>query len=282
MLPPASATPQPPEPAPLSLSPGDSPSPVIHVIHHFACTGGSLISKCIAAQPDVVLLSEIDPLSLIGVSPARPIFSPRSVIEQLRYNQRGNSDALITAVFQSEIKTLLDGLAREGQSLVLRDHAHSHYCVGSAVPDRPNLRAILTAVATTRSIVTVRHPIESYLSLLSKGNWLNIIPQTLDEYCLRYARFLDDYADQPVFRYEDFLTAPEDRLREICAALGLPHEPGAMDLRDSFPVSGDSGRGGKAISPRPRRPIPTQVIDQAESAAYPRLCRRLGYDSALS
>ena len=38
------------------------PEPV-RLLHHFACSGGSLISKCVATMPNVQLLSEVDPLS---------------------------------------------------------------------------------------------------------------------------------------------------------------------------------------------------------------------------
>ena len=250
-------------------------------IHHFASTGGTLISKCISAQPNIVLLSEIDPLSLIGVSLEKPVFTPRSVIQQLRYSLRGNSDDLILKVFQSEVSTLSELLLRRGQSLVLRDHAHSHYCMGSEVADRPGLRDMLLDIGPTRSIVTVRHPIDSFLSLVARTNWNQISPHTLEEYSRRYERFLDDHAGIPIFQYEEFLRAPEAQIRGMCEALGLPYEPGAMELRDVFNVSGASGRSGIEIAPRPRRDVPAEFAEQVESEGYQRLCHRLGYEPAL-
>ena len=46
----------------VAAQPGPQP---YRVLHHMACTGGTLISRCLATMPNVVLLSEIDPLSAI-------------------------------------------------------------------------------------------------------------------------------------------------------------------------------------------------------------------------
>ena len=35
--------------------------PLLRTIHHLACTGGTVISKCLAAMPDVALISEVNP-----------------------------------------------------------------------------------------------------------------------------------------------------------------------------------------------------------------------------
>jgi hypothetical protein len=50
------------------------PKPVIRVIHHLACSGGTLISKCISAMPNVYLLSEAHPFSDLHLGRETPIF----------------------------------------------------------------------------------------------------------------------------------------------------------------------------------------------------------------
>ena len=37
--------------------------PTIRIIHHFACSGGTLISRCLSSMPNVFLLSEVHPHS---------------------------------------------------------------------------------------------------------------------------------------------------------------------------------------------------------------------------
>ena len=43
--------------------------PFARAIHHFACSGGTVISKCVAAMPHVALLSEVNPLNRFGADP---------------------------------------------------------------------------------------------------------------------------------------------------------------------------------------------------------------------
>ena len=46
-------------------------------------------------------------------------------------------------------------------------------------------------------------------------------------------------------------------------------------------LSGDSGRRGNEIAPRPRRPVPEGLVRLTQSdTAYRELCARLGYDPA--
>lgn len=256
--------------------------PVVRSIHHFAATGGTLMSRCIDAQPNVVLLSEIDPLSLISMTVSKPVFSPRSVIQQLRYSVRGNCDVLIGEVFQAEIVALRDRLQRQGRHLVVRDHAHSQYCFGPISTTRKSVLDLLRATGDTRSIVTIRHPIDSFLSITAQPNWNHFSPATLEEYCRRYLLFLEDHAGLPIISYEAFVADPERVTAEICSALDLAYIPGAIDLRDVFKLSGDSGRAGTTVAERPRRAVSPEVHAQAGVEPYLRLCQRLGYDPALS
>ena len=129
-----------------------------------------------------------------------------------------------------------------------------------------------------RSVVTVRHPLDSFLSL-SANKWLHFSPATLEEYCQRYALFLKAYRDQPLFRYEDFLEDAPGVLQNILDALALEPAPDFSQLRPLFHFSGDSGRNTPRIEPRPRRDIPDALQhDKDTSPAYAELCQTLGYD----
>ena len=165
----------------------------------------------------------------------------------------------------------------KGLRLLLRDHAHSHFCVGASIPDRPSLDELIQRDHAVRSIVTVRHPIDSYLALLN-NKWLHFEPATVDEYALRYEAFLDFHADAPLFRYEDFIDKTDDILRAISNALDLEFPEGYRDLFMVHGFSGDSGRSGSAIAPRPRRRM-SEALERefAQSDRLHRLAKRLGY-----
>ena len=137
---------------------------------------------------------------------------------------------------------------------------------------------MLKTAYSLRSIVTVRHPIDSWLSLKNNG-WIHFVPQTVDEYAHRYHAFLNECHEAPIYRYEDFLENPDSALGEMCRSLALTFPEGFMDLFTAHTFSGDSGRKGEKIQPRPRRPIPEDCYAQIyESGQLRTLCERLGYD----
>lgn len=252
------------------------PEPV-RMLHHFACTGGTLISKCLAAMPNTQLIGEIDPLSTMQRDGAL-LFAPTDMVLLMRQSSRGVSDVLITEMFNASLDLIEADCRVNGQRLLLRDHAHSHYCHGDRIPDRPSLREIVAARFPVVTALTVRHPLDSYLSLTSLA-WVSFRPPGLDEYCRRYLVFLDAHADLPMMRYEDFLDAPQARMHALCADLDLPYSEDFIDLFDVFRLSGDSGRAGDVIQKRPRRPFDPALAQEADrSRHYSRLLQRLKYE----
>ena len=73
--------------------------------------------------------------------------------------------------------------------------------------------------------------------------------------------------------------------RQICKALYLPCDPSALERIGSITLSGNSGRASDRIEPRPRRPIPADVLselsDPATARELRRLCQRMGYGAEL-
>ena len=251
----------------------------LRTVHHFACSGGTLICRCIAALPNTVLLSEIDPLSTNRTAePGGARFAPTDLILQLRQSRHPVDPAMLVAVFRAGLDRLHGLLAAEGRHLVLRDHPHSRFCTDVDAAARPGLRDMLRPDHRLLSVVTVRHPLESFLSL-EAADWVHFSPATLEDYARRYHAFLDDHADLPVIRYEEFLADPETVLSGICARLALPFDRLALTLQAGLVLTGDSGRAGGTIAPRPRRPIPEPLRAQmTDSPSYEQLCTRLDYD----
>ena len=252
----------------------------VRTVHHFACSGGTLISKCIAAMPNVQLLSEVDPLSRHARS-ATPIFAPTDMLLAARQGTRPAEQQAQVDLFLAGLQVLHQQTRERGGYLVLRDHSHSHFC-SDPDPDpshRPTLREIVATRHRTLSVVTVRHPAHSFRSLQAHG-WITFHPPTLDEYSRRYLDFLARYRDCPVVRYEAFVRDPRGAMQAICAGLELPYVDGFERLFPVFRLTGDSGRGGNRIAPRADRPLDDALrAEMAASANYARLVEQLGYDS---
>lgn len=246
----------------------------IRTIHHFACTGGTLITKCLACSANIQVLSELDPLSSKS---SAGLFNPTDLIQLLQHGNRGISMKERLELFMAGFSALYDSATRKGLRLLIRDHTHSHFCVGGELPERPTLQRILSERFTLHSVLTVRNPLDSWLSLVNNG-WVEFMPDTLDEYARRYLAFLDAYSATRIFKYEDFVENPDEILTGICAELRLPVPDDYQQLFGVHNFSGDSGRRGAVISSRERRPVTEEVLDSASaSRSFQALCDKLHY-----
>lgn len=258
---------------------GNAPSEApIRTIHHFACTGGTLICKLISAMPNTVMLSEIDPLSTMMIGDAQnPFFAPTDLIYGARVALRSIDDGVATKMFQAGLAVLYNHTRMAGQHLVVRDHSHSHFCTEVDADERPSLRAMVQEIAPVRSVVTVRHPLDSFLSL-DRNGWRNFAPFNLEEYARRYLMFLEKHHGVPIIRYEDLVGAPDLYLAQICRELDLPFAANSEAILPVVAMSGDSGRKSSTIGGRERRPMPQHIVAQLDSCpSLDRLCNLLGY-----
>ncbi len=251
----------------------------IRTVHHLSCTGGTLIVKCLAAMPNVLVLNEIDPLSTIQFNPEKPRFAPTDIFSLLRQGDQNVSDGLLEQLFLQNLDLLRNELGMVGKRLLLRDHSHSHFLTGNEIATRSSFLSLVKSRFPTRSIVTVRNPIDSFLSVQNHG-WEHFNPKTFEEYCRRYHAFLDAYEGVPVFRYEDFVNEPSVVMAEMCRDLELNFSESFVDTFDVFKFSGDSGRSGGTIQSRPRRKVGNDFIENANrSDVFVKLMSRLGYET---
>jgi hypothetical protein len=250
----------------------------VRVIHHLACTGGTLVAKCIAGLPNVQLLSEVDPLStILHPGPDHP-FVPSDFIQLARFSSRGVGQPLLQQLASEAIRTLHADCVARGLRLVLREHSHGRYCVGEGVLQRPGVAGLVPAHLPTLAVVTVRHPIDSYGALKSHG-WVHFRPDTLEEYAARYLAFLQAHPGVPVFRYEDLVQDPVPVTRRMAEALDLAFSEHFQDYLGLIPMSGDSGRKSEWIGERSRRDAARELQESArELPAMRALCNTLGYE----
>jgi len=202
-------------------------------------------------MPNVLVLNEIDPLSLMPFDPnKRPSFTPTDIAALLRQGDPHMDDEAILDVLISALKELHRQQSEIGRAIVLRVHSHSRYLHGDFDPQRPNFMEAIKQHFPVRSIVTVRDPSESYMSM-KQHNWhSHFSPSTFEEYCRRYIHFLEENADAAMIKYEDFTDDPDVVMKEICDLLEINYQTDFQNLFDSFSFSGDSGRKGSEIKKR--------------------------------
>jgi hypothetical protein len=251
------------------------PAEPVRTIHHFACTGGTLISRYLAATPNARLLSEIDPLSPL----AKNRFSPLDLALQYRASSPVDNEIDQLSIFMAGFEVIYKRTCARGERLILRDHAHSHFCTGSNIPKRPTLKEIIAPHYPLVSVVSVRHPLDSYLSMLS-NNFTHFTPLTLDSYAGRYMTFLDKYADETLIKYEEFITNHDITIGILCAQLDLPRTDDMDNIVPGITLTGDSGRKGGKLELRPRREVSIDIAAMCKSSGnYKSLCKRLDYST---
>jgi len=248
--------------------------PLLRTIHHLACTGGTVISKCLAAMPDVALISEVNPFNRSGSN-----FEPTNPLLLLERSYRPLSTDEILEDFSRQIQQAYQICERDDVDLVIRDHSHSDFCIGTEPSTTCPIADYLGGDYELLSAMTVRHPLDSYLGLLAQGWHKQFTPSSLDEYCRRYMAFLDRYASLPVLRYEDFCSQPAEFMKNLCDILQVGYSDSSLGRFGAVTLSGDSGRKGiKTIELRPRREVPEQVqVEIDSSGQYGELVGRMGY-----
>lgn len=248
--------------------------PPIRTLHALAGTGATLISRCLAAQPNTQLLSEVDPLS-----PFVPGgFLPTDLIGLSRFSSRPADQNTQIELFLAGLHVLYKQTNHHRQALILREHSHGVIHFGDSIPERPGLNEIVRRAFPLTSLVIVRHPLDAFLSLQESGWVQHFSPPTLEEYARRVHTFLDIHADAPLIRYEDFVADPQTTMQRLCTAFMLSYHPEFADAFTVIELSGNSGRSGDTISARPRRAhSPTLEQEAQNSEVFQRLLARLEY-----
>lgn len=251
--------------------------PLIRIIHHLACSGGSLISKCIAALPNVFLLSEVHPDTTLHMWHDRPQYLPSDIATLSRYAKVPEVDILAREIFQQNIRATGAHIRRLGGTLVLRDHSHADYFVGKDVKSKSSVVDVLGGHFDFLRVVTIRNPVDSYLSLVN-NNWEHYTPKGFEEYCKRYLAFTSEYSHKQILKYEDFVDEPTKFLTKIARILELPFSESFLDSFDIINITGDSGRSGANIAKRERRALSREEYNNiCSSKAYKKILRKFNY-----
>jgi hypothetical protein len=258
-----------------------SAKPMIRVIHHFACNGGSLFTKCLSSMANTFILSEVHPHFYQHLKTDMATFLPSDIATLAMQAGVPGPYKLARKIFNQSIKSTHGHVEQLGGILVLRDHSHSDFCVGTEYRQKTLITELLKDDFDVISIATVRNPIDAYSSLLLNG-WVHFSPQTFDAYCERLNQFLVQFKKQNIIYYEDFVRQPEKVMEKMCLILNIEYDESFMDLYDQFKVTGDSGRKSSGISKRRRREVTAELKSEIESSKHFRLiCKEYKFHSTI-
>jgi hypothetical protein len=253
--------------------------PTIRVLQHFACSGGTLVSKCLSALPNVYLLSEAHPTTELHLGGDKAKFLPSDITSLARYAKIPDHTSLAHSLFKHNIIATAQHTERLGGKLIIREHTHSDYCIGNHTSKDSTVISILSEEFNILRLATIRDPIDAFRSL-TENKWFHFAPYTFEEYCQRFLAFVNTLEDEQIIRYEDFVDAPIMQMQVIADKFELPFDECFIDIFSIFRVSGDSGRSGEKIEARHRKTLSQNFKQEIlDSKSYKMIAKRFGYES---
>jgi len=241
-----------------------------------------MLTRCLGSMSKLVVLSEVHPRAMKHTNPAwqaHEWFGLISASERAGFERPGASFL--------EFITLVEQRARhKGKRLVIRDWPHLDYIgVPYGAPGmRPALVEALEPTFEIHAAVTVRHPLDQWLSL----NNLDVIRGRLSvqDYLRGVRAFTEQIAGGAFTKFEDFTRDPMIELRQICERLGVAFDPSFMQRWHAYEkVTGDRkehasrGSGRREIRPLGRRECEPALLEQFRASEDYRVsCDLLGYE----
>lgn len=255
----------------------------IRILSNMARAGGTLVSRCLGAMRDTVLLSEIHPL---GMQMFNPLSQARDWYGLL------NDDDLSSRQysFTDAIELIQQRSLAAGKNLVIRDWAHLDF-IGIPFVEQPAYRnQLVESLAGSydiQQVSLVRHPADQWLSTKD----LMVLEGRLDleTFLAGYRRYAELAATGKFMRYEDFTRDPAAQMKRLCDLLQLDYDADFITTwQNNKRVTGDTSgqsRGSQfhTIQPLQRRAVDRQLLETLSGNADFRLSLELlGYTEPKS
>ena len=271
----------------------------LFTIHNVAASGGSICSQTIAAYTNSLLISEINPLAGV-IYKTKYLdnfegFQPGRVLDKaLLSSKKDLSINLRKKYFEYQLQITIEHAKELNKNLLLRDHTHSTYPFKNKnnklginqflnnldwITD-PNLK-----IKMWQPILTIRHPLDNYLSA-KKNKWhVQYCDGSFDDYCKSLLSMQNTFTvnfRSIVLRYEDLCTSVEDFCHKLSSLLGFEQfSMPSIESINSVAITGKSGRKSSDIGLRKRQVhlLDDSLIQEVNNSHnYIQLCKLNGYN----
>ena len=218
----------------------------IGLIHNLPRSGGTIISKCIGAQEDVVLLSEIHPNGVEILKKMNkeydlgdPIFQAQewnSLFEKDEYEKIKN----LNYNFQDKIHIILEKVEKRNKKLIIRDWCFVDYFgIPYTEPTYKNsILETLNEEFNISNLYILRHPLELYISCFKSFSFFKD-NYKFDFFIKGYEKFFLHALKGKIFKYEDFNDNPQDNLKNMCKILKINFNENFRENLKNVKLSGD-------------------------------------------
>ena len=218
----------------------------IRLIHNLPRSGGTIISKCLGAQENIVLLSEIHPY---GVEIARkmnlncdlydPIFQAHEwngLFEKEEYEKIRSYNYN----FEEKIHLIFEEVEMKNKKLIIRDWCFVDYFgIPYTEPTYKNsILETLNEEFNISNIYILRHPLELYISCFKSFSFFKD-NYKFDFFIKGYEKFFLHALKGKIFKYEDFNDNPQDNLKNMCKILEINFNENFRENLKNIKLSGD-------------------------------------------
>ncbi len=218
----------------------------IRLIHNLPRSGGTIISKCLGAQKDVTLLSEIHPKALLisqkmGAHTLSfdPIFQSQTwnnLFEKDEYKKISNSDLK----FEEKIDLIFEKTELTNKKLIIRDWAFVDFFGKPFIePSYKNsLFEILNKKYNVLNLYIVRHPLKLYESCFNNLGFFRR-DYNPDFFIKGYKNYFLNTSKNNIFLFENFILDPEKSLKAMCDTLKIVYDENYLNKLKDINLTGD-------------------------------------------
>lgn len=218
----------------------------IRLIHNLPRSGGTIVSKCLGAQKDVILLSEIHPEGILigkkmGVRSSifDPIFQSQvwhNLFKKDEYEKISNSDIK----FEEKIDLILDKTELINKKLIIRDWAFVDFFGKPFIePSYKNsLFEVLNKKYKILNLYIMRHPLKLYASCYNNLGFFRR-DYNYDFYIKGYKNYFLESSKNNIFIFENFILNPEKSLKSMCSSLEIDYDKNYLNKIKDVNLTGD-------------------------------------------
>lgn len=206
----------------------------ITVMICFARSGGTVLNQCLGSLPNVVILSEVNPL---GGGDGKGDVSVTTVKDQAKhwYDIEIKSEG-----FADEILELEKVCTNKGKHLIVRDWSFVNFVPwqhnNMNSPDSLLILEELRGRSELKPFAFVRDSIDVWIS---RG--ANPEVETFFAEYLKYVKAIVK-ENIPMFKYEDFCKDPDHIIKKICDYTGIEYSDSYKNYSSFTTVNGDVQR----------------------------------------
>lgn len=236
--------------------------------------GAPLVTQCLGAMSDIIVLSRIHPLGLNDINPLEQAYKWFGLVTDADI-ERMKSQA--DWPYHEIMQMIAERAEAKNQTLVIADRSDLDFISDKPVNEMSGIFLHPTALEARlepTSVVLIRHPVDQWVHL---QNQLGPDAPSVEIFLRGYRRFSECLDGKETIRFEDFLADPAAVLQTLCGYLDAPFnsdwETGWKDYR--FVV-------GEPVREKPEGEAPIQLTDEIMQAFesnpdYAPTVTKLGY-----